>query len=265
MRRSVLSVGALLALSLWLLAGCGATPVGGSTSASSGAATAHKTLAQAGGLRIVVQMTCATATACAAENQQIAQMVEALAQRAQVGLGVTDASARSTIVTPSGRQIEVDLPGYTNQVVATSALTTQGMLRFIDTGGQPLPVGAKVGANQYPTLFTGSQLDPASISAQRDPNGSNPNPFIVTFAFKGAAAGKFAQYTQSNIGAYLTVTLDDIVIESATIQAEISGLGEITGLKSLADAQALAAALKSTPLPDPVSLISAALVQPSAS
>ena len=220
------------------LAGCG-------QGTAAAASAPPKTLAQAGGLRIVVSVSA---------NQDIA-MLSALVARAQKGLGVKDASARTSGSTFSATQIEVDLPGYTDQQVAASALTTQGAMRVIDTGDNGLSVGATVGAQQYPTLFTGSQIDPASVGAQADQSGQP----IVTFAFKGAAASQFAQYTGSHIGSYLTITLDNRVIESATIQSQIAGLGQITGM-TLIRAQTLAACLKSAPLPGPASLVSETVV-----
>jgi len=221
------------------LAGCGQ----GTTAAAS---APPKTLAQAGGLRIVVSVSA---------NQDIA-MLSALVARAQKGLGVKDASARTFGAKSfSTTQIEVDLPGYTDQQVAASALTTQGAMRVIDTGDNGLSVGATVGAQQYPTLFTGSQIDPASVGAQADQSGQP----IVTFAFKGAAASQFAQYTGSHIGSFLTITLDNRVIESATIQSQIAGLGQISGM-TLIRAQTLAACLKSAPLPGPASLVSETVV-----
>jgi preprotein translocase subunit SecD len=46
------------------------------------------------------------------------------------------------------------------------------------------------------------------------------------------------------------------VIESATIQSEIDGEAESTGMASLSDAQALATTLKSGPLPLSVAVVS---------
>ncbi|HEX6122023.1 MAG TPA: hypothetical protein VFY89_02630, partial [Ktedonobacterales bacterium] len=48
---------------------------------------------------------------------------------------------------------------------------------------------------------------------------------------------------------FLTITLDGVVIESATIQSEIDGPGEITGFASLAQAQNLATLIRVGPLP----------------
>ena len=232
---------AFVALALVGLTGCGQGP-------TAAASAPPKTLAQVGGVRIVVSVNA---------NQDIA-MLSALVARAQKGLGVQDASDRTALRSFSTTEITVDLPGYTDQQLAESALTTQGAMRVIDTGGTPLTVGATVGAQQYPTLFTGAQIDPASVGAQADQSGQP----VVTFAFKGAAASQFAQYTGSHIGDYLTITLDNRVIESATIQSQIAGLAQVSGM-TMTQAQTLAACLKSAPLPGPVSLVSETVVSPS--
>jgi preprotein translocase subunit SecD len=234
---------ALCVLVAWSLVACTPTAPFGAHTASE-----HKTLTQNGGLRVNVQLVCAAGQDCTIFSDLMAQSVTAIEARAQHGLGVNDASAKAL----SAGQIEVDLPGYTNQQAAVSALTTQGLVQFIDTSGAPLAVGTKVAANQYPVLFTGSQIAPNSVSATSDQQAKA----IVVFEFAGAARAQFAQYTNTHEGAYLTITLDHTVIESAQIQSEIDGQAEITGAKSLADAQALAADLKSSPLPLPVTLVS---------
>lgn len=247
--------GAALALLLaWGLAGCSLpAPVGGLTVTSP---TATVSLSQRGGLRIMLQVECPGDQACAYSNG-FAQMMAALLLRARGGLGVAGASVRRL----DAVSVEVDLPGYTNQALAIQTLTTTGSVLFIETNGVPLAVASTVAANQYATLFTGSEADPASVSVQTDPSTGEP---VVVFAFKGAAATEFAQYTSAHLGEYLTITVDSKVIESATIQARISGLGQITGSKTLADAQALAVYLKSRPLPLAAREVSATLVTPSA-
>jgi preprotein translocase subunit SecD len=236
-------VAALCVLVAWGLVACAPTAPFGAPMAS-----AHKTLTQNGGLRMNVQLVCAAGQDCTIFSDMMARSVTALEARAQHGLGVNDASAKAL----SAGQIEVDLPGDSNQQAAVSALTTQGLVQFIDTSGAPLAVGTKVAANRYPVLFTGSQVAPNSVSATTDQQAK----VIVVFEFAGAARAQFAQYTSTHEGAYLTITLDHTVIESAQIQSEIDGQAEITGAKSLADAQALAADLKSSPLPLPVTLVS---------
>ena len=65
------------------------------------------------------------------------------------------------------------------------------------------------------------------------------------------------------IGNDLTITLDNKVIESATIQSQITGIGEISGgSMTIADAQNLASLLKYGALPVPVHVVAVTSVQP---
>ncbi len=243
-RRSRLTLCLPLIL-LVALAGCAPTNIPGIAQVR----TAPAQSSQAGGLRVVVRLDCAGGSSCGAFSSAMAQSVKAHATRAQRGLGVSDATA----TTLNNGDIQVDLPGYLDQQLAVSALTTQGAVQIIDTSGTPLAVGTKVAPNQYPVRFTSAQLDLSSVRATLDQN----NQPIVVFEFQGSARTDFATYTRDNQGGYLTITQDNVVIESAMIQSEIDGEGEIIGLKSMAAAQALAVEMKSPPLPFPVSLVSA--------
>jgi preprotein translocase subunit SecD len=256
--RTFARMASLALLALLVLAGCGAQ---GATSsgqfnvlpqdaASPQASVAPQDAASptpTGGLLITVQMLCPTNQPC--DASAASQMISALQQRAR-GLGVSGASVKQLDAT----RFVVSLPGYSNQKDGVAALSAQGIIHFIDTGTMPLTIGAKVSAKQYPTLFTGAEVDPSTISV----GTQSGSPYVV-FGFSSAAAPRFAQYTSSHVGEYLTITLDGKVIISATIQSEISGLAEVSYGETLEDASVLAACLKSAPLPYPVKLISVTL------
>lgn len=246
--RSLVALMLLLAVGL---AGCGA----GTADAGASSSGVTQSLAQVGGLRIVVQVPCVASQDCASPSV-IAREASALGARATHGLGVKGATAMPT----TGGDIEIDLPGFQEKQVATQALTAPGVIQFLDTGDQELTLGATVALTAYPVIATGRDVDASSVTAMLSQNDNRP---IVVFAFDSATARRFGLYTSSHIGQYLTITLDGAVVESGVIQAAISGKAEITGFKSLTDAQALAADLKSTPLPLPAILVSADLVQAS--
>jgi hypothetical protein len=174
---------------------------------------------------------------------------------------LTDTASGYLIIYIAGR------PGGLQQVL--SLVGTTGQLNFIDTGSNPLSIGTDVtgmtcttscASGQYKILFTGAQLDPSSISTQTDSNTNQP---IVQFEFQGAARSAFATYTQNNVGNYLTITLDNKVIEAAVINSQISGVGQISGGgMTIADAQNLASLLESGALPVPLKVISATSFQP---
>jgi hypothetical protein len=150
-----------------------------------------------------------------------------------------------------------------------SLVGTTGEMNIIDTGSTPLAIGTDVtdqtcttscASGQYKIVFTGAQLNPNSISAETNPQTSQP---VVQFEFQGPAQSAFATYTQNNIGNYLTITLDNKVIESATINSQITGLAEISGGNlAIADTQNLASLLKSGPLAVPLKVISETSFQP---
>ncbi|MGH2516905.1 MAG: SecDF P1 head subdomain-containing protein, partial [Ktedonobacterales bacterium] len=68
--------------------------------------------------------------------------------------------------------------------------------------------------------------------------------------------------TVQHIGAYLTIALDNIVVESATLQSAIDGTAQITGFTSTAQARQLAAALKYGPLSIPFTTLFVATISP---
>jgi preprotein translocase subunit SecD len=110
-------------------------------------------------------------------------------------------------------------------------------------------------------LFTGAQINANAVSAQNDSITNQP---IVYFGFAGQAKQQFADYTRSHIGQYLTIALDDTVIESAVIQTEIDGEGKLSGFQTLDEARRLAAYVKFGPLPAALSVASDEQVTPSA-
>ncbi len=184
-----------------------------------------------------------------------------------------DSDVHDPVVRADGStQIIVELPGITGspQIAdITSLLTSSGAVAILDTGSDFLPVGASttgktcVGpceAGQYHIAFTGDQIDRNQVAAELD---NQSGQWVVQFAFAGSARQQFASYTASRIGQYLTIAVDDIVVESATIQSEIDGAGQITGGDE-ASARQVAAYLKSGSLPAVITVVSSELVTPSA-
>ena len=209
---------------------------------------------QQGGLSINALTGC-TAPTCSLVPV-VQKVTSVLTQRLSGVPGV-----RSVTITPvSASELNIKLVGITD-VSAVAPLLAAGTFEIIDTGGQYLAPGTNVAgqtcttacaSGQYKIVFTGSQLDPNQISAGLDSQTGQP---IMTFAFAGSARQAFAQYTAQHIGQYLTIALDGTVIESATIQSEIDGNGQMTGFASAARARQVAALLKSGPLPEPFQML----------
>jgi hypothetical protein len=147
----------------------------------------------------------------------------------------------------------IELPGVRDTASLLAPLLNRDFLTVLDTGATPLSVGSTVSVcttscqpGEHKAVFTGADLDPASLSAAIDPNNGQP---VVTFAFKGAARTRFADYTRTHIGQSLTIALDNRIIESATIQSEIDGEGQIVGLATLDEARLLTVSLRYGALP----------------
>jgi preprotein translocase subunit SecD len=219
----------------------------------------HEGLDLQGGIQFLMQAGCPSFHPnCGSGyiNSNMGGVVDNLNRRINGGLGVTEA----VVQTEGGNRVSVELPGLQDDQQARQLLGQTGQMNVIDTQSQPLAIGTvaqgctkNCQTGQYKIVFTGAELDPNSISAGLDPNTNQP---IVTFAFSGGAKTAFATYTRDHVGQYLTITLDDRVIESATINSEIDGNGEIQGIPTVASAQSLASLLKYGALPLPLTIIS---------
>ncbi|HEX6543908.1 MAG TPA: protein translocase subunit SecD [Ktedonobacterales bacterium] len=206
-----------------------------------------------GGVQFVFEASCPRAEPKCDIQSVMPQVVQNINQRITNGLAVSEPSVRA-----SDKRILVELPGFTNASQASLLLGQTGEMNIIDTGSTQVPEGTTVTPGQYPVRFTGAQLDSSQISASLDQSGQP----VVAFAFKGKAKTDFAKYTANNVGNFLTITLDNKVINSAVIRSEIDGPGQISGLPSTTDAQNLAALLKYGALPLPLKVVSSQEIAP---
>lgn len=202
-----------------------------------------------GGIQFVMQAHCPPEQPHCDVSRHMSDVIDNINRRVSQGLGLNEA-----VVQQQGSdRIVIELPGLKDEQQARDLLGRTGQMNVIDTGGSALQLGTQVQPGQYKVVFTGAQLDVNALAAAIDPQTSSP---IVTFAFTGDAKGKFADYTRTHIGQYLTITLDNSVIESATIQSEIDGQGQITGIPTIDQAQSLATILKYGALPLPLEPVS---------
>ena len=209
----------------------------------------HEGLDLQGGIQFIMQASCPSSQPHCDVGSYMGSVIDNINRRVSGGLGLNDA-----IVQQEGsNRILIQLPGLKDIQQALDLLGKTGQMNIINTSGQALQVGTTVTPGQYPVVFTGGELDPNSISSGLDPQTNQP---IVTFAFSGAAKSAFATYTRANVGQYLTITVDNVVIESATIQSEIDGQGQITGIPTIEAAQELQTELKYGALPLPLQAIS---------
>ncbi len=188
-----------------------------------------------------------------------------IAQRVNGGLGVSEPSIR--IVTSNGQpSISVELPGFSgNQTEAVNSLLKTGLLEFWNTGSSFVTLNSPFDPTQYTQYnpgnkpqFTGKDLDPNQVYVSQDQAG-RPQ---ISFAMKGDAVAAFGTFTGKNVGNYLTVTLDKVVIESAQIQSAITGPGVITGNFTTQTAQQVVTVLKYGALPIALKIASEQTIGP---
>jgi preprotein translocase subunit SecD len=206
-----------------------------------------------GGVQVLLQATCTLPnhTCQAGELSHLEDARNNIEQRVNGGLGVSEPVIR----TEGDRLISVELPGLKNEQDAVKLLGQTGKMEIIDTGSVQLQVNQPVpeGSN-YPVVFTGADLDSGNISATIDQQTNQP---VILFQFKGSKQSAFSDYTRTHIGQYLTITLDGVVIESAVIQSQITGQGQISGgSMTLDSAQRTAALLRYGSLPVPLTIVS---------
>lgn len=235
-----------------------------------------------GGVQIVLQAVPVEAEAAESEEEAQAlvsasiETARNIIERRVNGLGLAEA----LVQTQGADRVVVELPGVEDPELAISTIKETGLLEFIDTGLTPLPAGLSVRTTYntptltatatltgsetvspttplfpeqettYETVFTGRDLKRA-FPAQDPTTGE----FYVAFEMQGDAAQRFAEYTSSHVGQYLTIVLDGIVVSSPQIQSAIpDGAGRITGDFTYQAARSLGIQLQYGALPVPLAV-----------
>jgi preprotein translocase subunit SecD len=203
-------------------------------------------------------------------------------------LGVTE----PTIQRQGTNRIIVELPGIEDPQRAINLIGKTALLEFVDTGTQSLPEGARWNADGKTVTLPG--LFQAPAPGQPSPPPGQPRPGqtiplekkviltgadlqtaqaqfnqqtaepVVSFQFRSQAARKFEDYTGANVGKYLTIVLDNVVITSPVIRDRITGgSGQISGgFRTIEDARDLAVLLRGGALPIPVQVVENRTVGP---
>jgi protein-export membrane protein SecD len=99
--------------------------------------------------------------------------------------------------------------------------------------------------------MTGSGLDDA-IAAPVGSSAQGIGNWVVDFTLNSEGDAVFAAFTGANIGQPMAIVLDGEVLSAPTIQARISGSGQITGGFTRAEAESLAIQLRYGALPVPL-------------
>lgn len=143
-------------------------------------------------------------------------------------------------------QISVGLYNADDLEIAKRLATKTGTIIFVDSL-EGYPEGYELGDQGKIIL---NQQDMKTAKASPDQSGSS---YQIDFVLTPDGAKKLMEYSSDNIGHYLVIVQDGIVITSPIIQNHITdGQGVITGKYSLQEATELAAILMSQPLPFPL-------------
>ncbi len=232
----------------------------------------HEGLDLQGGLQVLLQ---ADVTDCNSVTNDAMDGAKAIVENRINGLGVSE----PLIQRQGACRLVVQLPGISNPDDAIKTFGGTGLLEFIDAGSTPLTEGQTVQTTglttapltttadisttasitpTYRTVMTGKDLKTASVAFQQTTNA----PYI-SFQLTDNGGKIFGDYTTNNIGKYLAITMDKIVISSPVIKGAITGgSGIIEGKFTLDEATRLVVQLKSGALPVSLKVVQSSAVGP---
>lgn len=167
------------------------------------------------------------------------------------------------------RRIVGEFPGADNATDILRILQQTGLLEFVDTGSTAIPAGTRIettygnpnavpdGVTVFKTIMTGSDLDTVSVSS------GQLGGYQINFTLKSTGADIFAKHTSENVGRYLTIALDKVVISSPVIEGAITGgSGTIQGSFTYEEANGLAVQLRYGSLPIPLKIVETRIIGP---
>ncbi|MBR2214935.1 MAG: protein translocase subunit SecD [Selenomonadaceae bacterium] len=191
-----------------------------------------------GGTHVVLE---AEDTPEAPVNDDAMQRVVRIMEKRVNELGLTE----PIIQREGARRIIIELPGIKDPDKAIQTIGKTAMLEFKDEEGN--------------TVLTGTDLKDAQAATNQQ-TGQN----VVNLEFSDEGGKKFADLTMKNVGRTIAILLDGEVLTAPNVREPIlGGRAEITGQKTLEEAQELAVLLRSGALPVKVNIIETRTVGPS--
>jgi len=175
-------------------------------------------------------------------------------------LGVSEPN----IQTSGSDKIIIELPGVKNIEEAISRIGETYELSFMvqDKTGTGVELKDYYDPSfTYPGLWnktdlTGRELDSAEATFASNQTTGTQSETVVNIKFNNAGKEKFSKITKDNLNQQLAIVLDNKIVSAPTIQVEITnGSAEITGSKTIKEAQQLAKRLNEGMLPVPAKLI----------
>ena len=190
-----------------------------------------------GGTHVVLE---AEDTEIAQVNDDAMQRVVSIMEKRINEMGLTE-----PIIQREGeRRVIIELPGIKDPDAAIQTIGKTALLEFKDEDGN--------------TVLTGTDLKDAQ--AAMDQNNRN----VVNLEFSDEGGKKFADLTMKNVGRKIAILLDGEVLTDPVVNEPIlGGRAEISGQRTLEEAQRLAVLLRSGALPVKVNIIETRTVGPS--
>ena len=143
------------------------------------------------------------------------------------------------------RRVIIELPGIKDPDAAIQTIGKTAMLEFRDEDGN--------------VVLTGNDLADARAATNQTNNQQ-----VVNLEFTSEGAKKFADLTMQNVGRTIAILLDGEVLTDPVVREPIlGGRAEISGQRTLEEAQRLAVLLRSGALPVKVNIIETRTVGPS--
>ena len=200
------------------------------------ASTVKQGLDLQGGTHVVLQ---AEDTPQLKVNDDALDRATHIIERRVNALGLTE-----PVVQRQGKdRIIVELPGVKDPEKAINMLGKTAMLEFKDPQGK--------------TVLNGMDLKDAKATMG---NGNRPT---VNLEFTDEGARKFADVTARNVGKQIAITLDGEILTNPVVQEAITGgRAQITGERTMEDANHLAILLRSGSLPVKLEVIENRTVGP---
>ncbi|MCI6159345.1 MAG: protein translocase subunit SecD [Selenomonadaceae bacterium] len=190
-----------------------------------------------GGTHVVLE---AEDTDAAKVNDDAMNRVKTIMEKRVNALGLTE----PVIQREGERRMIIELPGVKDPDSAIKTIGKTAMLEFKDEEGN--------------TVLTGTDLKDAQAATNQQ-NGQN----VVNLEFTDEGAKKFADVTSKNVGRTISILLDGEVLTAPNVREPIlGGKAEISGQKTLEEAQNLAIVLRSGALPVKVNIIETRTVGP---
>ena len=234
----------------------------------------HYGLDLVGGSQVVLEADAAD-TEVIEDLERVMQAARVVVEnRVSGGLGVVE----PLVQLGSNNRIIVELPEVDDPDLAISLLKETGRLEFVEVLQLPVREGDRLLTSDglelageevisetfayqgqvFDTVMTGAALANASVGQDQFGRPS------VDFELNAQGQGIFSDYTSRNVGNFLAITLDGVVISSPRIQTAITTRsGQITGEFTTDEAESIAIKLRYGALPVPLKVVENRTIGPS--